>query len=291
MLSPTNDQVLELALAYFGDCNLEVTVTDEGLTTEDGRVFGLEPLRRRLAHQDPEAWSEFVQSHFDVLLSATPEMPATFEEAAPSLRSAVVAEADLGLFDGAILERPIVDGLGERLMLRRGLLGITVTAEVVEGWEADPEAVWGRARSGSLWDEAVQKETHAVGGGAVRYFSLRGGRWTSTRVLALDRYLNGRHAYGALVTVPARDEVLVHQIRDEAFTDAALAMLSHTATSYVESPLPVGCDLYWWNQGELSRICTPAEDRYRYIRVPAFSAMLWRLEEETDRSCARSRRL
>lgn len=290
MERPTDDQVLELALAYFGDCDLAVTVTDEGLTTEDGRVFGLEPLRRRLAQHDPETWGAFVQTHFDVLLSATPEMPATFEEAAPHLRAAVVAEADLGLFDGAILERPIVDGLGERLMLRRGLLGITVTAEVVEGWGTDPEAVWSRARSGSLWDEAVQRETHTVGGGGVRYFSLRGGRWTSTRVLALDRYLSGRHAYGALVTVPARDEVLVHQIRDETFTDAALAMLSHTASSYVESPLPVGCDLFWWNRGELARICTPAEDRYRYIRVPEFSAMLWRLEEETSANCTRSRR-
>lgn len=287
---PSPEQVLQLALSYFGAAGIEVTVTDEGLTTEDGRVFGLEPLRRRLAQHEPEAWVEFVRSHFDVLASATPEMPATFEEAAPGLRSAVVAEADMGLFDGAILERPIVDGLGERLMLRRGLLGVTVTAEVVEGWGTDPAVVWDRARSGSLWDEPVERATHSVAGGAARYHSLRGGRWTSTRALALGRYLRGPHSFGALVTVPARDEVLVHQIADESFTDAALAMLSHTAASYVESPLPVGCDLYWWNEGRLARICTPAEDRYRYIRVPDFSAMLWRLEEATCRACARPHR-
>lgn len=287
--TPTDSQVLELALSYFGGCGIEVTITDEGLTTEDGRVFGLEPLRRRLAQHEPAAWAGFVQSHFDVLLSADPEMPTTFAEAAPGLRSAVVAEADLGWFDGAILERPLVDGLGERLMLRRGALGMTVTAEVVDGWGVDRRRVWDRARSGSLWDEPVQRETHAVAGGAARYFALQGGRWTSTRVLGLDRYLSGRPSFGALVAVPARDEVLVHQIRDESFTDAALAMLSHTATSFVESPLPVGCDLYWWNEGELARICTPAEDRYRYIRVPEFSAMLWRLEEATQRSCARRR--
>lgn len=287
---PTTSQVLELALTYFGGTGIEVTVTDEGLTTEDGRVFGLEPLRRRLGRHESDLWPELVRSHFDVLLSATPPMPSDFEEAAPNLRSAVVAESDLGWFDGAILERSLVDGLGERLMLRCGALGMTVTSEVVDGWEVDRDQVWDRARNGSLEDEPVQREYHWAAAGAVRYFSLRGGRWTSTRVLALDRYLDLGHAFGALVAVPARDEILVHQISDESFTDTALAMLSHTAHSYLESPLPVGCDLYWWDQGRLARICTPAEDRYRYIRVPEFSAMLWRLEEATSRNRTRSGR-
>ncbi|MFP3915379.1 MAG: hypothetical protein ACLFWM_10930 [Actinomycetota bacterium] len=287
---PTTHQVLELALSYFGGAGVEVTVTDEGITTEDGRVFGLEPLRRRLAQYDPEEWDGYVRSHFDVLLSATPEMPSTFEEAAPNLRSAIIAEGDLGWFDGAILERPLVEGLGERLMLRRGSLGMTVTSEVVDRWGVAHEAVWDRARSGSLWDEPVERESHLLAGGVVRYFSLRGGRWTSTRVLALDRYLDVHHPFGALVAVPARDEVLVHQIRDESFTDAALAVLSHAADSYLESPLPVGCDLFWWHDDRLARICTPAEDRYRYIRVPEFSAMLWRLEEATLRGSPRRRR-
>src|SRR5690606_37187569 len=103
----------------------------------------------------------------------------------------------------------------------------------------------------------------------------------------LGRYLASYPNFGALVAVPTRDEVLVHQIRDEEFTDAALAMLSHAANSYVESPLPVGCDLFWWNEGNLSRICTPAEDHYRYIRVPEFSSMLWRLEEASMRAVRR----
>ena len=57
-------------------------------------------------------------------------MPATFQEAASRLRSAVIAESDLGLFDGALMERPLVDGLGERLMVRRGPLEPSV-AEVM----------------------------------------------------------------------------------------------------------------------------------------------------------------
>src|SRR5690606_9538448 len=184
----------------------------DGLATDDGRVFRLEPLRRRLADRDPAEWEEAVRSHFDTLLAVDPSMPATFDEAAPGLRAAAVAESDLGLFDGALMERPLVDGLGERLMLRRGPLGMTVTTEAVRRWRVDAPRVWERARSGSLWD-------------------------------------------------------------------VALAMLRHAMSSYVESPLPVGCDLFWWDDGTLHRICTPAGGRYRYIRVPAFSAMLWRLDE------------
>ncbi len=279
--APTPARIVELALEYFASVGIEVMVTDEGLTTDDGRVFGLEPLRRRLGERRPEEWPEAVRVHFDTLLSVDPAMPATFREAGPQLRSAVIAEGDLGLFDGALMEQPLVDGLGERLMLRRGPLGMTVTRETVASWEVEPQHVWERARSGSLWDEPVHTERFRVADGAVRYAAVRGGRWTSTHVLAVGRYIGAHHPYGALVAVPARDEILIHRIRDASLTDAALAMLSHAMSSYVESPLPVGCDLFWWDDGALYRICTPAEGHYRYIRVPAFSAMLWRLDEAT----------
>ncbi|MGH8912531.1 MAG: hypothetical protein ACRDVD_08465 [Acidimicrobiia bacterium] len=287
MDAPTVDQVVELALEFFSDRAIGVSLTDEGLATEDGRIFGLEPLRRRLACSDPAEWTEMVRGHFEVLLTADHEMPPTFAAAAPNLRSAVVAEVDLGLFDGAIMERPLVDGLGERLMLRRGILGLTVTEETVQRWDGDLDEVWATARRNSLWDEPVHRESMRIG--AAGYTAIRGGRWTSTRILDLSCYLDPRIDYGALVAVPARDEVLVHQIRDESFTDAALAMLSHAVDAYIEAPLPVGCDLYWWSGWDLARICAPAEDRYRYIRVPEFSAMLWRLEEETAERCARPR--
>lgn len=287
MDTPTTADVLQLALAYLASVDLEVDVSDEGLTTSDGKVFGLEPLRRRLADRDPSEWEEAVRSHFEVLLAVEPDMPATYDAAAPHLRSAIVAEADMGMFDGALLERPLVEGLGERLMMRRGVLGMTITREVVDGWGAEEETVWQRARDGSRWDEPVHTEPFSVAG--TRYLAVRGGRWTSTRVLFVDEYLIGDRSFGALVTVPARDEILIHQIRDETFTDAALAMLSHTVASYGESPLPVGCDMFWWNAGELARICTPGDDRFRYVRVPEFSAMLWRLEEATLRQCRRRR--
>lgn len=277
-----------MALAYFARVGREVTLTDEGLTTGDGRVFGLEPLRRRLAGRRPDEWTEGVDSHFDTLLAADPTMPATFAEASPNLRSAVISEADMGLFQGAIMERHLIDGLGERLMLRRGSLGMTVTRDTFETWEIDAETVWKTARDRALQDEPVHTVSFRVDRG-IHYQAVRGGRWTSTRALAIDGVLGGEPEYGALVAVPARDEVLVHRIRDEGFTDATLAMLSHAVTSYVESPLPIGCDLFWWSGGRLNRICTPAEDRYRYIRVPEFSAMLWRLEEATSDSRRRRR--
>lgn len=287
--APTTADVVEMALAYFARIGEEVTVTDEGLTTGDGRVFGLEPLRRRLAERHPDEWAEGVDSHFDTLLTADPTMPVSFEEASLNLRSAVIAEADMGLFDGAIMERPLVDGLGERLMLRRGALGMTITRGAFESWETDEDLVWKTARDRALLDEPVHTVTFRVDRG-IRYMAVRGGRWTSTRAVAIEGVLGGEPEYGALVAVPARDEILVHRIRDEGFTDATLAMLSHAVTSYVESPLPVGCDLFWWADGRLARICTPGEDRYRYIRVPEFSAMLWRLEEATQATCDRRRR-
>ncbi|MGA7272063.1 MAG: hypothetical protein WB239_13410 [Acidimicrobiia bacterium] len=279
MDAPTADELVEMALEYFAARGLDVELGDGGLTDPDGRVFGLEPLRRRLADIDPSEWVPALESHFDLLLTVDPAQPERFEPAAPNLRSAVIAASDLGLFDGALMERPLVEGLGERLMLRKGPLAMTVTTEVVDGWQVDPGLVWDKARDGSLWDEPAERigfQSASAG-----FTAVRGGRWTSTRVLAMERYVDPTSPYGALVAVPARDEVLYHRIEGRSFTDAALAMLEHAAASFLASPLPVGCDLFWWRSGRLWRICRPGDDHYHYIRVPEFSAMLWELEEAT----------
>lgn len=287
MDAPTTEQLVEMALAFFAGTEIEVSLGDEGLTTADGRIFGLEPLRRRLACHPADEWPDRVGQHFQTLLDADHSMPGSFAEASANLRSAVISETDLGLFDGAIMERPLTEGLGERLMLRRGVLGMTVTEEAASGWDVDADEVWETARRNAIWDEPFHRESFRAG--SARYTAIRGGRWTSTQVLDLDRHLDRRIDYGALVAVPARDEVLVHQIRDDAFTDAALAMLSHTVDAYVEAPLPVGCDLFWWSGESLARVCSPAEDHFEYIRVPEFSAMLWRLEEAIGEGCRRGR--
>lgn len=280
MAAPTTDQLVEMALEYFAGHGLEVEWGDGGLAAPDGRVFGLEPLRRRLAGVPPSDWAVALESHFDLLLAVDPAQPKEFQLAVPNLRSAVVAASDLGLFDGALMERPLVDGLGERLMLRKGPLAMTVTTEVVDGWEVDPDVVWDKAREGSLWDEPAERVGLRSASGT-GFSAVRGGRWTSTRVLAMERYVDPHSPYGALIAVPARDEILYHRIGDRSFAEAALAMLEHSASSFLESPLPIGCDLFWWRSGRLWRICRPGDSHYHYIRVPEFSAMLWQLEEAT----------
>lgn len=289
MNAPTPAEIVELALTYFAGAGIAVSMVDEGLTTEEGCVYGLEPLRRRLGGSPESDWTDLVGRHFDALRVARPQLPETFQEARPQLRSAVIAETDLGLFDGAIMERQLTDGLGERLMVKQGDLGVTVTTEVVAGWDVDDSRVWAQARQGSWLDEPVVVDVHRVGMVDGAYLSIRGGRWTSTRVLDLDPYLQPRFDYGAIVAIPERGEVLVHQIRNESFTDVSLAMLSHTVHSFGEAPLPVGCDLFWWSGSELARICTPGQKRFEYRRVPEFSAMLWRLEEDLSHRCGRRR--
>ncbi len=288
MPPPTPQDMIELALAHFADAGIPVALTDEGLATDDGRVFGLEPLRWRLAGYQPAEWEAAVSHHFGMLTDADPSMPPTFAAARPNLRSAVVAEADLGWFEGAIMERPLVDGLGERLMLRRGMLGMTVTSETVERWQVEPGEVWAAGRDNSLQDEPV--EVCSPLPGAAGYLTIRGGRWTSSQVLGLGRHL-GPLDYGALVAVPSRGEVLVHAIVDARFVEAALAMLTAAASTFATAPLPVGCDLFWWDNEGLWRICTPGSNGYRYLRVPGFSAALWRLEEANGTPCRRARRL
>lgn len=277
---PSRTDLLDLAVAHLTEAGLEVTVEGDGLVTGDGRVFGLEPLRRRLAGLDRGAWREAVDLHFSALFAVDPSPPEVFEEAEPNLRSAVVAASDLGMFEGALVERPLAPGLGERLMLKRGDLAMTVTVDAASAWGVDPDEVWATARSNAIWDEPVTRRRVAVEGG--RYLALEGGSWASTRVVDLGRELDPTVAYGALVAVPARRAVLVHQIRDPGFVTVAVEMLRAAVACHVRAPLPVTCDLYWWNAGRLERICAPDGRRFRYVRVPDFSAMLRRLEGETD---------
>lgn len=275
MEAPSRHDVLELALRYFATVDEEVDVADEGLVTSDGRVYGLEPLRRRLAYVDHGCWGDAVEAHFRALESVDPSIPERFEDARGGLRSAVVADSDLGMLDGALAERPLVDGLGERLMLKRGSLGLTITSQVVDEWDVAAATVWQVARSNALWDEPVAVSGKTGDG----FVTLTGGPWTSTAIIDVGRHLGSELAYGALVSVPSRDEVLAHRIGDGEFPESAVAMLTAAASMYARAPLPVCCDLFWWWEGGLERICTPGSDGYRYIRVPEFSRMLWRLEE------------
>jgi hypothetical protein len=273
---PAPHEIVELALHHLAGRGARVDVANDGLVTGDGRVYGLEPLRRRLAGLERTRWGEAVRAHFRALDEVDPTMPESFSSARAGLRSAVVSEADLGMFDGALAERPLVDGLGERLMLKRGSFGLTVTTEVIEGWGVAPGEVWETARRNAMWDEPLTPVRSAL------HLTLIGGSWTSTCAVDVSRFLEDGDDFGALLTVPSRHEVLVHTIRDETFMDAAVAMLSATAATFSSDPLPVSCDLFWWHDHRLHRICTPGPDGYRYLRVAPFSQMLWGLESSIE---------
>lgn len=272
---PDYDTVSALALDYFASAGIVPEVTPDGLKLEGGEVFGLEPVRRRLAAMPQVEWVGAITRHFDLLMNVDHSMPETFADARLALRSAVVDAASMGLFDGALFERPLTDGLGERLMLRRGETGMTVTAETVEGWGTDHAQVWSTARANTLDAEPYRVDRFDS------YVAYRGGRWTSTRLLDIANYPGT--TWGSVVIAPARDEVLAHRIVDDGFTDAVLAMLAHAVDSFVSSPLPLTCDVYWAHDGRLDRICEAGGERFKYIRVPEFSAMLWQLEADIER--------
>ncbi|MPZ53050.1 MAG: hypothetical protein GEU79_10025 [Acidimicrobiia bacterium] len=277
MAAPTRDQVQELAMQVLDELGVEVTITDEGLESEEG-VFGLGPLRARLGDYGEEDWVGLVRAHFEGLLRVEVVVPESYDEARTRLRSAVISEHAMGMFDGALMERPLVDGLGERLMLRHGSMGMTVTEDVASSWGVEMEQVWKEARERSIWDESVIRDVYMKEG--LTFTAIRGGIWTSSRVLDLDRFIDPRIDYGVLTVVAARDEVLFHQIRDDRFAEAAVAMIEFAGLGFDETPFPVGCDLHWWFGDRLHRVGAPSHDGYRYLQVAEFSETLTRLERD-----------
>jgi hypothetical protein len=263
-----------------------------------GECVDLRPLRGRMERCAKADWPELVEQYVGDLDSATP----AWLHARGPLRSRILpADSAAGHAPGT-LWRAVADGLVEAVVTEDGGAawhgsaepggpptmpprprsgGELLTAEDAVEWGVAHDAVFEAARGNVRAAGPLDAERFALDG--TQLVALFGPtHYAATHVLWLDDYLAGIGGWtednGALVVLPHRHLLAVHPIESAAVVPAAGTLLHFAAQQFETCPGPISDQLYWWQDGTLSRLPSDSVgETLQLFPTERFAALLDRL--------------
>ncbi|MFC0629175.1 hypothetical protein [Kribbella deserti] len=248
------ERLVRLAQAAAATRGLRVRYDGAGaLITADGAVAGLTNLARSVAGQPSQHWQELVEDHFDRLvrwvghpplppanplgevylrLVTAQNIPADWCDQLPQFLPGVHMMAATQV-DGAIALHLEPDRLGmsKSEVLTAGLANLRRLTDTVEYL---------------MFDDAVVAQ-------------IGDSPFAASRALVLDTVLREtlfteNPSYGVLASIPTRDRLLLHVIRDESLV-AALALMSTLAVdAYTNHPGPISPHVYFVHDNDWERL-------------------------------------
>ncbi len=249
-------QVRALVRRAFADRGLEVSVHPDHVLDDSGRGFGLWNVAAA-CHQDERgrtAWPEVIDQHVARVL-ASMDAPDPFEGLTPDdARERTYARLyerdavpDLSDFP----HQEFAPGLVEMLAL-----DLPETIAVYNDERA--AALGGPARlrewgMANLRAEPVEHHERLELPDGARFDVLLGSSaYTASRALLmpwLAAEVAGEEAgsHGWLLSVPNRQQVVWHVIRDLSVIPSIQAMAGFTAAGFSDSPGPLSPHVYWWD--------------------------------------------
>lgn len=149
-----------------------------------------------------------------------------------------------------------------------------VTEATLQGWGVSPEAGWRAATDNLRADPVLHDEVTKLAGGIPVRAVFGASRFSAARLLALPQYLDLEPAFGAIVGVPSDTELVGHAIRSRAFEIARNFMVQAVAELFNnEETNPLSPHLYWWREGQLTRLTEVVSGRLEWKPPADFEAM------------------
>jgi hypothetical protein len=176
-----------------------------------------------------------------------------FYEAAPRLRIRVYADAWLDENEFPPFDNELYPGLHGVALLDLPDRAIPVTHEHLEAWgdrALTADAVLSRALEQSL---SLETFTERRRDGDVEFLLVRATShiYTSAHALRPERHLPDLGPAGAVVALPARDVVVIHELR-RGKVEPTLATLGPMVRSLHDaSSVPLSSDLFWYQGPKL----------------------------------------
>lgn len=278
-LSPTEaNHLVRLALAALADRGQKATYDGVGaLVLESGVVAGLTNLARTVSVHRRHRWPQLVAAHFDHVTTSLRDGP-------PALPADPARELYLRLIPGASLP-PDWSQLAPEFV--PGLIAVPAThADGVVSMHLHPEDFgMSRAEATSTGLANLRRLTDRleyVEHDGARVALLSGSTFTASRALVLDTVLReSLHVespeHGVLVSMPVRDLLLVHVIRDDSMITALSLMLTATYRSYALEPGPLSPYVYLVDADGWHPATDQAEDQFQLRLSPRMLALAHRL--------------
>jgi hypothetical protein len=261
-----------------------------------GDPLDLRPLRARMDRCAKADWPELVEQYVRELISAS----TAWLRARGPLRSRILPADAAAAHEPGTFWRTVADGLVEAVVTEEPVPvaaaeseravatlprphagGELLTAADAVGWGVGQDAVFAAARDNVRAAGRLDLERFTLHG--TDLIALFGPtHYAATHVLWLDDYLTGidgwTEANGALVVLPHRHLVAVYPIESAAVVPAAGTLLHFAAQQFETCPGPISDQLYWWQDGVLSRLPSDSVgETLQLFPTERFAALLDRL--------------
>lgn len=270
-----HQRLLAIVLECLEGRNVEVLEGGWAVADHDrGGVYGLVNLYQELQGIPDEEWPGHVQARLTSLGELTPDLPATYEAAAPRLRIRLSPD---GSDPGWAAYRRVCDGLDQILMMRNEVGCVTVGEETVAGWGVSLDAVFAEALARTVWDEP--RERRVLAQADLRLVWIRANFFASSVLLHLQHLLSPKNRYGALAMAPCRDALLYTEIKDDRVVRAAAGLIEVGNQWFATGPGSISPDVFWARtDGTVVRVVEAKELGYEPCWGRDFSAVLAELE-------------
>ncbi len=247
---------------YFSGRNIAVKLdAQEGLLRpqagddEQSSVFGLQNIAQTCSQADRDQWHDLIRSHFDCIFAAGDEQNALridmsdFAKVRDSIRARLYP-AELQEQSVETVHRPGPEGTLEVIVVDLPKSVRTVSRSEAASWGVNRDALFDLGRRNLAERTLVALHTVETRAG-IELLALMGDTfYAASHALILGRHLPENLPHGALVSIPRRDVLLVHPIRNIGAADAISSMLQATIHWHAEGPGSLSPLLYWYVAGE-----------------------------------------
>jgi hypothetical protein len=253
----------------------QTTVLDElrpyGVTLGDGFVtgrrtrHGLSDLAQLWAMSEPSERPGLVRGHFSQLLAAGDAPGPDGEDVIPLLRPRVWSQETVDRTPVPLITRGVADDLVAVLCVDLPTTVVNLRPEQAEATGRSIDELWEVALAQIDDGQETTEQDLANGTRAVIGDSL----FIASRVLALDRFAGPLPDDGALLAVPHRHMLLVHEIRSLEVIQGLDHLVGTAADLFRQGPGSVSPSVYWWRpNGRLVRVTASVDQAGVTVRPP-----------------------
>ncbi|MCS7060006.1 MAG: hypothetical protein RMN25_02470 [Anaerolineae bacterium] len=246
---------------YFRDRNMAIVIdhTKGVIRTQNGPLafngtLGLQNIAQACRQADRDQWRDLITAHFDSIFqvsgndSALYIDPSDFEHIKHLLRARLYP-VDILNHAVDVVHRPGPEGTIEALVLDLPTTVRTVSQSETQGWSLSVSEALDFGRENLRRSSALTQGILSLDRGAHLKVFSGDHFYAATHALFLDRYLPSDLPHGALVAIPRRDVLIVHDIHNMGVMEAAIPMLELIVSIHREGPGSLSPYLYWWRNG------------------------------------------
>jgi uncharacterized protein YtpQ (UPF0354 family) len=252
--------------AYFDARDIRIVYdTDAGVVTPQsgalgrGSTLGLQNVAQKCGRADRDLWQSIIAEHFDVLFDTSANAAdavaiehLSYEVARSHIRARLYPEDALKKIP-TLMQRPLVEGLLEALVLDMPKSVRTLTRSEALRWGISEDELFMVGRQ-NLGASGFLDETKASLPSNAMHMLSGDAFYAASHLLVFERYVTEPMPHGMVVSVPKRDVILAHYIRNIGVLEAISGMLEVTVGMYEEGPGSLSPNLYWYRNGAFSNL-------------------------------------